>query len=116
MAGTPPAAHPRRLAPPAMLDVAEARLRSRAAPGIHGCTTSGAPSSSPANSDLHAVAGVTAIGGAAGRRDVAGHGQQLLVVEPDVVVVGRVAEAVLQLHAVLRRVEVPVRTRGHDRV
>ena len=42
--GTPAAAHPRRLAPPTMLTCQLARhALSRAARGIHGCTTSVGP-------------------------------------------------------------------------
>jgi flavin-dependent dehydrogenase len=41
--GTPAAADPRRQSPPALLDGLEGRLRTRAAPGIHGSTTSGGP-------------------------------------------------------------------------
>jgi S1-C subfamily serine protease len=40
---TPAVAHPRRLDPPAMLTWQSHAARSRAARGIHGCTTSGAP-------------------------------------------------------------------------
>src|SRR4051812_19467445 len=40
---TPAAGHPRRLAPPTMLTWQSHASRSRAARGIHGCTTSGAP-------------------------------------------------------------------------
>src|SRR3954452_5239744 len=40
---TPAAGHPRRLAPPAMLTWQSHASPSRAARGIHGCTTSGAP-------------------------------------------------------------------------
>ncbi len=39
--GTPAAAHPRRLAPPAMLTWQSHASRSRPPRGIHGCTTSG---------------------------------------------------------------------------
>src|SRR3954464_15257276 len=41
--GTPAAAHPRRLAPPATLTCQRHASLSRAARGIHGCTTSVGP-------------------------------------------------------------------------